>query len=334
MSEGRYARQVLLAGVGVEGQRRLAASTALVVGCGALGSCICELLVRAGVGRLRVADRDLVELSNLQRQFLFDEADAAAGLPKAEAAVARLRRINSEVELQPRVVDVTPRSVGRLLEGVDLVLDGTDNFETRYLMNDACIERGIPWVHGGAVGTDGLVLPVRPEGPCLRCLFPDPPPPASLPRCDTHGVLGPLTATVASLQATFGLRFLLGTPPDPIFLLHLDLWEGRFGRVELKASPDCPACGQHRFDFLERRETAEWSALCGRDAVQLTPAREFELDLDALAASLPSSHRLPGLLRFAAEGLELSIFADGRALVRGTSDLARARSVHARWVGQ
>ncbi len=248
----RYARQLVLAQIGPHGQARLHQSSVLVVGAGALGSRQAELLARAGVGRLRIADRDFVQLDNLPRQALFDEEDARLGRPKAEAARRRLAQINREVAVEPMVIEVTARNIESLLTGVEVVLDGTDNPETRYLVNDACCKLGIPWIYGGVLGTRGVVLPVRPGvGPCLRCVFPDPPAPGTLATCDRVGVLNTAPALVATLQATAALRWLLGAACERSELVAIDLWEGSFRTVPVDRSPDCPCCVGRRFDFLE-----------------------------------------------------------------------------------
>jgi len=252
----RYTRQVRLDLLGEEGQQRLLDSSVLVVGCGALGGNLANLLARAGVGRLRVVDRDVPELNNLQRQVLFDEQDVAQGLPKAEAAARKLRMINSTIKVDPHVADVTPANIEELMAGVDLVLDGTDNFETRYLINDACIKHNTPWIYGGVVGTSGMTLDIIPvKGPCLRCLFPDPPPPGSLPTCETQGILGTAPALIAALQVTEAIKLLShGGEPSPD-LLSIDLWTRSLRQVKVLRNENCPACGQGKLDFLSARQT-------------------------------------------------------------------------------
>jgi len=246
MNEERYSRQLRLAELGAAAQERLRVARVLVLGCGALGSHLASLLARAGVGSLRLVDRDRVELSNLHRQTLFDEEDVAAAMPKAEAAARHLRRIDSALELEPRVLDATPATIEPLLDGVTLALDGSDNLETRYLLNDACLRRRLPWIYGGVVGTSGMVFVVRPgEGPCLRCLFPTLPPPGSLPTCETHGILPTAPAMVAALQATQAIRILAGADPCTD-LCHLDLWRDLWDRIKVARDPSCPACGLGR----------------------------------------------------------------------------------------
>jgi len=334
----RYARQTQLTEVGAKGQARLMASSVLVLGCGALGSNLASLLTRAGVGRIRVVDRDILELNNLQRQVLFDEGDVAAGLPKAEAAARRLRRINSAVEVEAQVSDATSRNIERMLDGINLLVDGTDNLETRYLLNDVCVKLGMPWIYGGVIGTTGMSMTIVPgEGPCLRCVFPSPPPPGSLPTCETRGILGTLPAAIAAVQATEAIKLLCGGERSPS-LLSLDLWRQTVQQVKVLRDDQCPTCGQRRFEFLDADRAASVSTLCGRSAIQITPAEEVRLDLNRLAADLSSLGQVSHnglLLQFKPAGgdLELVLFPDGRMLVRGTTSEAAARALYARYVG-
>jgi adenylyltransferase/sulfurtransferase len=334
----RYSRQELFAPLGAEGQARLRAARVLVAGVGALGSALAEMMVRAGVGALTVVDRDFVEESNLQRQSLFDEADAAAGLPKAVAAANRLRRLNSEVAVEPLVADVTAANVVALVGAADLVLDGTDNFETRFLLNDACVSARVPWVYGACVGAHGLALAIRPGvSPCLRCVLRDRPAPGRGETCDTVGVIGPIVHVVAGLQAAEALKLLTGRHGDLLAgLATVDLWHGLFEVMDLRGvAPSCPACIEGRYEHLVRT-TPETAVLCGRDAVQLRPRGGLSLDLPALAARLRGAGRVvenDWLLRFFGDDAELVVFADGRVLVKGVSDVARARSLSARYVG-
>lgn len=346
----RYHRQTLLPQIGTAGQARLAASRVLLVGCGALGTVVADQLARAGVGLLRVVDRDVVELTNLQRQVLFDEADAREGTPKAVAAARRLGAINSDVRVEPVVADLHGGNVEKLAgltEGgprVDLIVDGTDNVDTRYLLNDAAVKHGLPWVYGACVGTEGRVMAIRPPATaCLRCVFPEPPGPGELPTCDTAGVLGPVAAVVASLQSVAALKLLTGqASAHANELVSLDLWKGRFRSASLEEAkrPDCPTCGARQFAFLDQPADGRSVTLCGRHAVQVLPAvRSARIDLTALAERLRPAGRVqatPFLVRCRPEGageIELTIFADGRAIVHGTSDFDRARSAYARWVG-
>ena len=336
----RHHRQTLLPWVGETGQARLAAARVLVVGCGALGTTICEQLARAGVGTIDVADRDVVEWTNLQRQTLFDETDARERRPKSVAAAARLRQVDSSIKIVPHVVDVTAENLERLLlepRPADLLLDGTDNAETRYLLNDAAVKHGIPWVYGGCVGTTGRVMAILPNAACLRCVFPTPPAPGELATCDAAGVLGPAASAVASLQAVEAIKVLAGHPEAvPNRLLSIDFWTGRFSSVDLADArrPDCPCCGLRRFDFLTA-PPASSQRLCGSNAVQVRPTAT-RLSLPTIAARLKSAGPVElqdHLLRCRVEDLTLTLFADGRLLVHGTADPNRARSIYARYIG-
>jgi adenylyltransferase/sulfurtransferase len=352
----RYHRQTLLPQIGRAGQARLGASRALLVGCGALGTVIAEQLVRAGVGSLRIVDRDVVELSNLQRQTLFDESDAAEGVPKAVAAGRRLARVNSEVRVDAVVADFHAGNAQELagipaganapagISGaVDLLLDGTDNVETRYLLNDLSVKHGIPWVYGACVGTEGRAMTIRPAAatPCLRCLFEEPPGPGELPTCDTAGVLGPLAGAVASMQAVAALKLLSGNAEAVApQMLVFDVWANRIRAMDTTGArrPDCPTCGRRRFEFLDGAARRSVS-LCGRNAVQVLPERRGAVELASLAARLAGVGRVtrtPHLLRVDLPGddpLRLTVFADGRLIVNGTTDRDRARSLYARYVG-
>jgi adenylyltransferase/sulfurtransferase len=333
----RYSRQTILPEFGIEGQRRLAAADVIVIGCGALGGHLSTAMVQAGVGRVTVVDRDVVELNNLQRQVLFTEADAAEGLPKAEAAAARLRQINSAITIEGVVADVTPRTIESLIQGKSLVLDGTDNFETRFLINDACIKHGIPWVYGGAIGAMGMTMPILPgRGPCLRCILPEPPPPGSQPTCDTYGILNTAPAIVAALQASTAFKLLLGKDSRAPALISFDVWEERWERLEIPRDPDCPACVRRELSFLSAERLSRSTTLCGRQAVQITPPIPLKLDLEALARRLGPRFRprYNGfILQLFADDLELLVFPDGRTLVKGTTDESTARKVHARYIG-
>jgi len=338
VSAGRYSRQELFAPIGPEGQARLRRARVAIVGCGALGSTLAEMMARAGVGSLTVIDRDYVEESNLQRQSLFDEEDAARGLPKAAAAEARLRAINSEVAVRGVVTDLAADNAAELLKGADLVLDGTDNFETRFLLNDVCLKAGIPWVYGACVGSYGLALLVRPRvSPCLRCVLEELPGPGG-PTCDTVGVVAPVVHVVAGLQAGEALKMLAGRAQDLLpGVVTVDLWKGRFEVMDLGGrAPWCPACTEGRYDYLESGTGTGSAVLCGRDAVQVRPPRGTRVDLPALARRLAASGDVAAnehLVRFRAPGAEMVVFGDGRAIVKGVKDAAQARSLYARYVG-
>ena len=332
----RYSRQILFAGLGEEGQERLLRAHAAIVGCGALGSFQAAALARAGVGRLTIIDRDYVEPSNLQRQCLFEESDAAEALPKAVAAERRLARINSRVQASGVVADLTPANIGDLLGEAQVILDGTDNFETRYLINDFALSRGIPWIYGAAVGSYGLTMPVIPgRTACLRCVYPDPPAGAQ-PTCETAGVLNSITAVIVALQTADALKILAGrTDAVRARLTTVDVWEGGVRQIEQPApDPDCPACGARDFVYLEGRRRAPVS-LCGRNAVQIHE-RARPLDLEQLKAALLPLGEVRAnefALRFVTGPYEMTIFPDGRAIIKGTTDIGLARSLYARFVG-
>jgi len=334
----RYHRQMLFAPFGVDGQRTLADARVGLVGCGALGSVIASHLVRAGVGHLRLVDRDFLELNNLQRQMLYTEADVREKIPKAEAAARHLREFNSEVIVEPVVADINPFSIVRFAEGLDLLVDGTDNFTTRFLVNDYCVSRGIPWVYGGVIMASGMTMTFVPgQGPCLRCIFPEVPPPGSSPTCDTVGVLNTAVAVIASLEANEVFKLILDPEARNTGLLTVDLWSLDFQAVELSRDPECPACVQGRFPFLQgaREETAV--SLCGRDAVQIVPAAGPGLDLESLRSRLEAVGPVranPFLLELEVEGKTMTVFPDGRAIIKGTDDVAAARVLYARYVGQ
>jgi molybdopterin/thiamine biosynthesis adenylyltransferase len=333
----RYAKQVLFAPLGKEGQERLARSRATLIGLGALGSTIANHLVRAGVGFVRLCDRDFVELDNLQRQVLYDEEDVKSNLPKAAAAAAKLARVNSEAKLESRICDVNAANVESLALDVDLVLDGTDNFETRFLINDACVKLGKPWVYGGCVGSYGMVMAVLPgEGPCFACLVGELPAPGSSPTCDTAGVLGTAVGVVASLQANEALKILSGRREALAGGLQtLDVWHNTSQLIRVPRSSGCRVCVRRVFTHLEAHGTLATS-LCGRNAVQISPPPGSALDLAATElklAPLGRVRRNPYLLKFAVDGCELTLFPDARAIIQGTDDPARARSLYSRYVG-
>jgi len=335
-ADSRYSRQSRFAPVGDEGQRRIREASVVVVGCGALGTVEAEILARAGVGRLRLIDRDFVEYSNLQRQFLYSEADAEAALPKAAAAAKRLALINSEVEIEPMVADLTPASAEELLEDVDLIMDGTDNFEARFLMNDFAVREEIPWIYAAAVGSYGVKLPVIPgQTACLRCVYPEPPQ-GSQPTCETDGVLAPITATIAALACGDALKILArGVDSIVARLTTVDVWSGEIRQTKPPlCDPACPCCVRRDFVHLNGQRRAPIS-LCGRNAVQIHE-RSRPVDLIELAkklAPLASVRSNDFAVRALVESFELTVFPDGRAIIKGTTDPGVARSVYARYVG-
>ena len=348
MEATRYHRQTLLPQVGLEGQARIGRARVLLVGCGALGTVIAEQLVRAGAGMLRIADRDIVEMTNLQRQVLFDEQDVKEQLPKAIAASRRLARVNSQVKTEPLVVDVHGGNIEDLAgfgpggQPMDLILDGTDNAQTRYLINDVSVKHGIAWVYGACVGTEGRCMVIRPPATaCLRCLFPQPPGPGELATCDTAGVLASAAAVVASLQVAAALKLLVDDSAEPQ-LITLDAWDGRFRTIDTTDArrADCVCCGLRRWEFLDNPLTGGSVSLCGRNAVQVRPdGNDLNLNMDRMAKKLDPAgaiHRTPYLLHcdlHEPARFRLTIFPDGRAIVHGTSDTERARAIYARFVG-
>jgi molybdopterin/thiamine biosynthesis adenylyltransferase len=333
----RYAKQILFGPIGKEGQSRLSRARITVVGLGALGSMIANHLARAGAGFLRLVDRDFVELDNLQRQVLYDEEDVRAALPKAAAAAGKLARINSEVTLEARVCDVNHTNAEELVRDVDLLLDGTDNFETRFVLNDACVKLGRPWVYGGCVGSYGMAMAILPgEGPCFGCLLGGMPEPGTSPTCDTAGVLNTAVAVVASLETNEALKILLGKREALAGGLQtIDLWTNAFGLVRVPRSAHCPTCVGRRFPYLEESPSGATS-LCGRNAVQITARPGVSLDLaeaERRLAPLGTVRRNAYLLKFAVDGCELTLFPDARAIIQGTDDLSKARSLYSRYVG-
>lgn len=323
--------------LGRAGQERLGQSRVALVGCGALGGVLAQTLARAGAGTLVLIDRDVVEPSNLARQVLFTEAHARARLPKVAAARAALAAIGGPTEIEERAVHLDALNADELLEGADLVLDGSDNLATRYLLNDWAAEHGLPWIYGGVVGGRGLALLVIPGGPCLRCLWPDPPPPGSLPTCEQAGVVLPAVAAVAAVQAGLALR-LLAHPEDPPQprLVEVDVWNGRARSIAAAKDADCPSCTGHERPFLTARERPP-VVLCGRNTVQVfgTGRRPDLGQLESsLRASARSVRRAGDFLRFEADELCLTVFPDGRALVEGTDEPERARAAYDRWVGR
>lgn len=339
----RYAKQVLFEPIGADGQARLCHSRVTLFGCGALGTVLANTLARAGVGHLRICDRDFIETDNLQRQVLFDEADVAANTPKAIAAAEKLRRINSAVQIDPQVLDVNPSNIERLADGSELLLDGTDNFETRFLINDLAVQTHRPWVYGAVIGATGLVMAILPgETPCLRCVFEDAPPPEMNPTCDTAGVIGPAVNVVASLQAVEALKILSGRQADVTRkLLHIDVWSGRVMGMNVDAARNrgtCPCCNQRNFEYLSGKFGSLTTTLCGRNAIQVAPPAALRIDFESIVKKLSGVLATRAtfnrfMLKAQLDGLELTLFPDGRAIFKGTHDADRARTLYARYVG-
>jgi molybdopterin/thiamine biosynthesis adenylyltransferase len=335
----RYSRQILFAGIGPEGQRRLRNSRVVIIGCGALGSAQAEGFARAGVGNLRLVDRDFVEFSNLQRQTMFTEADAAERLPKTVACANHIREINSDVEVEAEVVDVRHSNIEQLIQGCDLVLDGTDNFATRYLINDACVKNSVSWIYGAAVGSYGVSMTIRPGlTPCLRCIFPEPPPAAGAPTCDTAGVIMPIISVVSAMQITEALKILTGDLESlHNSLMQIDVWRNEWRSISVgKPSADCLTCGLRGFEFLNADGNESAAVLCGRHAVQISPAQNSTIDLAALTQKLRAVGEVRAndyLVRFNTGDYELTVFRDARSIISGTDDIAIARSLYARYIG-
>ncbi len=337
----RFSRQVRYQPLGAEGQAKLAAAHVVVVGCGALGSVSAMALARAGVGRLTLIDRDVPEWSNLPRQILFTEQDVRAGLPKAVVVAGRLREIDSRLHVEAEVADLTASTIGSLCAKADLIVDGTDNFETRFLINDFACREGAPWIYGGVIGAEGRVLAVVPGvTACLRCLIPEPPAPGSLPTCDTAGVIGPAVLVVGGVQAAEAIKLLVrANQPPPSQLLVCDLWESNWRTIDLSplAAAGCGSCRGDDHPWLAGKSGTEVTVLCGQDAVQFRVGATRSVDLEGLAARLGEVGQVTvnrWLLRAEVEpGITLSVFADGRLIVTGTRDPSRGRSIAARYVG-
>ena len=335
----RYSRQILFSGIGKTGQEKLRSAKIIIIGCGALGTMQAEMLARAGVKNIRIVDRDFIEDSNLQRQIMFEERDVLERLPKAIAAQNRIAKINSDIVVDARMLDVNYTNVEELIQHVDLILDGTDNFETRYVLNDAAVKWKKPWIYGAAVGAYGVQMTIIPQQtPCLRCIFPEVPMPGTSPTCDTAGVILPIIATIAAYQVTEALKILTGQFAQLHHqLLQFDLWENRVTQIKLGA-PDsnCPTCKNNNFEFLKASAGQLAMSLCGRDAVQIFPATKSTLDFVQLSSRLSNSGEVsynPYLLKFAADGYEMTVFTDARAIIKGTDDLTLARSFYAKYIG-
>jgi len=313
----------------------------VIIGCGALGALQAETLARAGVGHLVLVDRDFVEESNLQRQIMFDESDALNRLPKAVAAAARIARVNSDIQVEPLVTDVNFENIEEIITGASLVMDGTDNFETRFLINDACVKSKTPWVYGAAVGSYGLTMTIVPgSSPCLRCVLEAMPEPGSGPTCDTAGVIMPIVTTIASIQAAEALKLLAGQTDElHRSLITIDVWDFQFNRLDLSkfdARDDCPACRLGEFEFLRGAGRQVTTTLCGRNAVQIARSGRGAVDFAALAERLKSAGEVAFndfLLRFRVDGYDITVFRDARSIIRGTTDPAVARGLYARYIG-
>jgi adenylyltransferase/sulfurtransferase len=337
----RYSRQFRFAGLGEAGQQALLKSHVTVCGCGALGTVIANSLVRAGVGHVRLVDRDFIETNNLQRQVLFDEHDVAENLPKAEAAARKLSSINSSVHIEPVVADIDRTNILGLVQDADVILDGTDNFEIRYLINDVAVKSNRPWVYGGCIGSHGQTMTILPgETPCLRCVFEAAPAPGEGGTCETAGVLSPIVNIIASYQVAECMKLLIGRRDlTNRELIYLDVWENAYRRIRiapLLGKVPCPCCQQRRFEWLDGIQGSQTTTLCGRNAVQVSPMNRGTLRFEDLARHLETLGTVTYnrfLLRFEADGCQVTVFADGRAIIKGTNDADRARSLYAKYIG-
>jgi adenylyltransferase/sulfurtransferase len=339
MVSERYSRQVLFAGIGAEGQRKIRDASVAVLGCGALGTCSSEMLVRGGIGTLVLVDRDYVELSNLHRQSLFTEEDARQGLPKAVAAERALSAINTEVTIRPLVDDVTSENIADMFAGCSLIVDGADNFETRYLINDYSVESGTPWVYGACVGSFGTSCAFVPgRTGCFRCLCEDPPTGTAIETCDTVGVVAPIVHTVAAFQVAQVLKLITGSSAAAFKLLQVDIWDDTWRTVSLEGlkNPECDCCVKKRFTFLEGSQESRLTRLCGRNAVQVSPGRAVQLDFSELSGRLARIAAVDFndyMMRIKVAEFEIALFPDGRSIIKGTDDPGLARAVYSRYIG-
>jgi adenylyltransferase/sulfurtransferase len=331
----RYARQMAFGHVGRAGQEKLLRSKVAIIGMGALGTVLANGLCRAGVGHIRLVDRDYVELNNLQRQLLYTEQDAGQSLPKAVAACQHLENINSEIQLEPVIADANPNNIDQLLGGVHLALDATDNWETRLLLNEACHALGIPWIYCGVLGAEGTTMNILPGGPCLRC-FVAGPGAAPSHSCATFGVLNMITGAIANLQAAEALKILIGSSAVRRGLLTMDVWGNYTATVRLEKNPDCPVCGRGEYAYYGRAPGTCTTSLCGSNAIQVTPAEAPALDFAQLAQRLARAgtvRQTPFMLFFSDGKYEFTLFRDGRAMIQNAKDEAHAKSLYVEYFG-
>jgi adenylyltransferase/sulfurtransferase len=334
----RYQRQTVFPPIGEAGQEKLLASKAAILGMGALGSVLAEKLARAGVGYLRLADRDYVELTNLQRQALYTEKDAAEGLPKPVAAAMHIAEINSGIVTDPVIVDINAGNIESLVADMDIVLDGSDNFELRALICEACHKHAVPWVYGGALGASGATMNILPEkGPCFRCITPDIPAPGSYPTCATAGVIGMITSVVASIQATEAIKILMGSDDVSDKYLSIDLWNNAIDSVTILKDENCPVCGKGEYAMLNAGASGdEVTPLCTPGSFQVAANAPADIDLEAFAERLSGIGLVmhnPYLLRFDGDAVSFNLFKDGRAVIRGAKDEAHARTIYSEYIG-
>ena len=337
----RYHRQYLFQKIGEAGQQRLVSSRVTVIGCGALGTVLVNTLARAGVGFIRIVDRDFIEFNNLQRQVLFDEDDIKENLPKAVAAERKIKKINSQIQVEAIVSDVNFTNIEGFIKDADLVLDGTDNFETRFLINDACVKLAKPWIYGAVIGSHGLTMSIIPgKTACLRCVFESAPPPEMTPTCDTAGIIAPASMIIASLEATEALKFLTGNIQDLNSTLYsYDVWTRKsqsFKLEGLRDATDCPTCKKGKFEFLTGESAPKTTSLCGRNAVQVTRPDKIKLDFKQLAnrfEKIGEAKYNPFMFQVKVDSYEFTIFPDGRAIIKGTNDPAQAKTIYAKYIG-
>ena len=332
----RYSRQTLFHGIGKEGQRKLKSSSVVLIGCGALGTIMATTLVRAGVGKVRIIDRDFVEYHNLQRQVLFDEGDIENQVPKAVAAERHLRKVNSSISIEGIVADVNYTNIEKFVHGADLILDGLDNFETRFLINDVALKHKIPWIYGGAISSSGMTMNIIPgETACFRCLLPEIIGRGMMLTCDTAGVIGPAPFITGSLQSAEAMKILVGAENISRDIVLIDAWEGTFNRVKISSRADCPSC-QGKYEFLEAKFGTRVTSLCGQNAVQVLNPEAREISLERLAAQLRSVGEVSYnefMLRFGVDNYEMVVFPDGRAIIKNTDDESLARGLYAKYIG-
>jgi adenylyltransferase/sulfurtransferase len=332
----RYSRQILFPGIGKEGQRKLNKSNVVIIGCGALGSIIATSLVRAGVGKVRILDRDFIEYHNLQRQLLFDEEDIRQDLPKAIAAEQHLKKVNSSIDIEGIVVDVNFTNIEKLIEGADVILDGLDNYETRFLINDVSLKHNIPWIYGGAIASSGIMKVIIPqETSCFRCLVEDLPLTDAILTCDTAGIISPAPFIIGSLQTVEAIKLLIGSKEINKDLIVVDVWTGKFDRFEFMPLKDCPAC-QGQYDYLKGKYEVIATSICGQDAVQVLNPKIEKLSFDELEKRLKPLGKVSHnkfMLRFKIDKYEIVIFPDGRAIIKNTTKESIARALYSKYIG-
>ncbi|WP_207646353.1 ThiF family adenylyltransferase [Cellulosilyticum sp. I15G10I2] len=334
----RYSRQIAFRDIGQTGQEKLLSSTIAIIGIGALGTALANLLCRSGIGHIRLIDRDYVELSNLQRQTLFNEDDVTNNTPKAIAAAEHLKKINSSITIEPIVTDVNAWNIEELIKGCDLVLDGTDNMGIRLIINDACVKNHIPWIYGGAITTTGMSMNIltSEDAPCFLCAFPGAGAHVSHDTCSTVGVLGMIPSIVASYQAVEALKILIGSEDIRRSLLYMDVWSNDTGQIDIKKNLECPACVHREFTFLSQPQTPYTTTLCGRDAIQVIPFGKRNINFESLSKKLSHAGNVKFnkfMLSFSDSTIEINLFSDGRAIIKNAKDENAARSIYSEYIG-